>query len=243
MRIIKLDAIDSTNTFLKGISHDKPLEDYTVVVAKKQTNGRGQMGTVWNTQAYKNLTFSVFKDVSFLKFNEQFYISIVTALALVKTLDDFSIKKLNIKWPNDILSASHKICGVLIENVIQHNALSSSVIGIGLNVNQTCFDGLPKASSMMLLSGNTFDLDAVLHCFLEHLKHYFEVLEGGAFNDLKKEYELLLFRKNKPSTFKNTEGLLFPGFIRGVSELGNLIIELEDNIMQEFSLKEVTLMY
>ncbi len=243
MRIIKLDAIDSTNTFLKGISGGDTLSDYTVVVAENQTKGRGQMGTVWNSEASKSLTFSVFKDVSFLESEEQFYISIVTALALIKTLKTFQVEKLNIKWPNDILSANEKISGILIENVIKHSTLTSSIIGVGLNVNQRFFYDLPKASSMRILTGKTFDLDEILQQFLTHLEFYFLLLEAEEKSVLKKEYESLLFRKNKPSTFKDVEGSLFSGFIRGVSLSGRLIVELEDEIRREYDLKEVTLLY
>ena len=70
----------------------------------------------------------------------------VMSLAIVKALERLNIPKLSIKWPNDILSANKKICGVLIENVIKQNQLESSIIGIGLNVNQNKFDNLPQAA-------------------------------------------------------------------------------------------------
>jgi BirA family biotin operon repressor/biotin-[acetyl-CoA-carboxylase] ligase len=243
MRIIKLDAIDSTNTFLKGISSNGTLEDYTVVMTKEQTNGRGQMGTVWNSEASKNLTFSVYKMYVNLQLEQQFYISMVVALALVKTLKIFGVNKLQIKWPNDILSENKKICGVLIENVIKQTQLSSSILGVGLNVNQINFETLPKASSLKLLTGKVFDLDEILNQFLKDLEVYFNLLEKHAYETLKGEYEKMLFRKNKPSTFKNAEGHLFSGFIKGVSKSGNLVIELEDEIIKEYALKEVTLLY
>ena len=243
MRIIKLDAIDSTNTFLKEISSADAVEDYTVVVAKQQTNGKGQMGKIWNSETGLNLTFSVLKDVSFLPFKNQFYLSIVTALALKKTLTGFNINKLAVKWPNDILSADKKIAGILIENVIKQNQLVSSIIGIGLNVNQVHFENLPRATSMKQLSGKTFDLDEVLQQFLKHLKAYFNLLEANEIDVIKREYESKLFRKNKPSTFKNIEGQLFSGFIQGISNTGNLIVLLEDEVVEEFSLNQITLMY
>ena len=108
MRIIKLNAIDSTNSFLKELSGLEVVEDYTVVTADFQTQGRGQMGTVWNSNKGENLMFSVFKDVSFLKFDDHFNISMVVAIALVRTLEQFNIPKLSIKWPNDILSEGKK---------------------------------------------------------------------------------------------------------------------------------------
>ncbi|MBJ6368123.1 biotin--[acetyl-CoA-carboxylase] ligase [Snuella sedimenti] len=243
MHIIKLNAIDSTNSYLRQLIVTENVVDFTVVIAESQTNGRGQMGTVWESQATKNLTFSVFKDLTGLQLEHPFYISIVTSLALIKTLKSFSIPKLSVKWPNDILSGNKKICGILIENVIKQNVLSASVIGIGLNVNQTTFDTLPNASSLKEISGIVYDLDEVSYEILKHLKYYFKILKKKKFTVLKNEYEAHLFRKNKPSTFKNAEGLMFSGFIKHITDSGMLQVLLEDDIVKAFDLKEITLMY
>ncbi|OEJ99075.1 biotin--[acetyl-CoA-carboxylase] ligase [Flavivirga aquatica] len=243
MRIIKLDAIDSTNSYLRKLIAVENMDDYTTVVANEQTKGRGQMGTVWASRSSKNLTFSVFKDVSKLYLEYPFYISIVTSLALLKTLQFFSISKLSIKWPNDILSENKKICGILIENVIKKNQINASVIGIGLNVNQTEFEGLPQASSLKIISGRIYDLDEILHVFIKNLETYFLLLKEGHYDVLKFEYEKFLFRKNKPSTFKDAKGFVFSGFIKSISDFGNLQVLLEDNIIREFDLKEITLLY
>ncbi|WP_445955878.1 biotin--[acetyl-CoA-carboxylase] ligase [Yeosuana sp.] len=243
MRIIKLNAIDSTNSYLRTLSNEEVLEDYTVVMAKHQTHGRGQMGTIWNSEMAKNLTVSVFKDVSTIYIEHPFYISIAVSLALIKSLQSFSIPKLSVKWPNDILSEDKKICGILIENVIKQNSLRASIIGIGLNVNQTNFKGLPKASSLKLLKGNTFNLDEVLQTLMKYLKYYFMILRKGESDFLKQEYESYLFRKNKPSTFKDVEGNAFTGFIKNISISGNLQVLLEDDILKEFDLKDITLLY
>ncbi|WP_303318099.1 biotin--[acetyl-CoA-carboxylase] ligase [Flavivirga abyssicola] len=243
MLIVKLNAIDSTNSYLRKLSAEETIDDYTTVIAKKQTQGRGQMGTVWDSQASKNLTFSVFKNVSQLCLEHPFYISVVTSLALLKTLQFFSIPRLSVKWPNDILSENKKICGILIENVIKQNSIKASVIGIGLNVNQTKFDNLPKASSLKIISGKVFDLDEIVHEVLKNLKHYFLLLEKGNYDLLKNDYEVYLFRKNKPSTFKDEEGIVFSGFIKGISKSGNLQVLLEDDIIKAFDLKTITLLY
>lgn len=243
MHIIKLDATDSTNSYLRKLSAAKTIVDYTAVIAKKQTNGRGQMGTVWSSESSKNLTFSVFKDTSGFNIEHPFYISIVTSLSLIKTLQFFSISKLSIKWPNDILSENKKICGILIENVIKSNNYNASIIGVGLNVNQTIFENLPKASSLKVISGRVFDLDELAYTIIKNLKHYFSILNAGHYGLLKEEYTRILFRKNKPSTFKNAEGLMFSGFIKGISDSGSLQILLEDNIIKEFELKAITLLY
>jgi BirA family biotin operon repressor/biotin-[acetyl-CoA-carboxylase] ligase len=243
MRIIKLDAIDSTNSFLRQLSATAPIEDFTVVVAEHQTNGRGQMGTQWSSQDSKNLTVSVFKDVSFLKTEHNFYISIVVSLAVFKALELQQIRRMKIKWPNDILSDNKKLAGILIENVIKQNQLQASIIGFGVNVNQTEFDDLPNATSLRLVAGKVFDLDEVLQETLKQMQLYFHFLESGQRKQLKYEYEKHLFRKDKPSTFKDLKGNLFAGIILGISESGSLRIQIEDGVVKEFDLKEITLLY
>ncbi|MFD2823152.1 biotin--[acetyl-CoA-carboxylase] ligase [Lacinutrix iliipiscaria] len=243
MRIIKLNATNSTNTYLKQLSGKEVISDYTVVQTQFQTQGRGQMGTKWSANSGENLMFSVFKEVSFLKFDQHFCISMVTALAIIKTLKSFNVPKLSVKWPNDILSEDKKICGVLIENSIKQNKFKDSIIGVGINVNQTHFENLPKASSLRIITGRTFHFDELLIRLIEHLKQYFSLLEAQNFEAIKNEYESYLFRKNKPSTFKDKTGNMFSGFIQSVSETGNLQVRLEDAILKEYDLKEITLLY
>ena len=242
MRIIKLDAIDSTNSFLKEMIYEEVVDDYTVVVAKHQTNGRGQMGTVWDADKGKNLMFSVFKDLSIHIVEFPFYISMAISLAILKTLRTLNIPDLSIKWPNDILSADKKICGILIENVIK-NKLSSTIIGIGVNVNQTKFKNLPKASSLKNITGIHYNLEEILQYIMKYTMHYSSLLQDEKYEAVKNEYEANLFRKNKPSTFKDAEGVLFSGFIKGVTKYGKLQVILEDEIVKKFDLKEITLLY
>lgn len=243
MRIIKLDAIDSTNSYLRQLSAKEPIEDDTVVVANYQTHGRGQMGTKWDSQESKNLMISIFKDTSFIKIEHNFHISMVVSLSIFKALQLLQIKKLKIKWPNDILADNKKIAGILIENVIKQNQLQASIIGVGMNVNQTEFGELPSASSLLLITGKVYDLDEILYGILKQLKFYFQVLKEGKIEILKREYEDYLFRKNKPSTFLDTEGQMISGIICGISDLGNLQVKMEDQLIKEFDLKNIKLLY
>ena len=243
MRIIKLNAIDSTNSFLRQMSMRERIEDFTVVVAEHQMKGKGQMGTTWSSQYGKNLTVSVFKDVSFLKTEQNFYLNIVVSLSVLKALKVFHIPKLKVKWPNDILSDKKKLSGILIENVIKQNQLQASVVGIGLNVNQTEFEDLPNASSMRVVLGRIFEKEEILQVILNHLKSYFQLLENGDYERLKVEYEKHLFRKDKPSTFKNAKGEVFSGIITGISDFGQLQVRIENEIVMEYDLKEITLLY
>lgn len=243
MHIIKLNAIDSTNSYLRQLSVTEAVEDFTVAVANYQTKGRGQMGTEWSSQTSKNLMVSVFKDVSHLYLEFHYFISIVVSLSILEALNTFNIKNLKVKWPNDILSENKKIGGILIENVINQTKINATIIGFGINVNQTEFDHLPQASSMRLISGRVYNLDEVLQAILSKLEYYFKKLEQKQFEVLKTAYENHLFRKDKPSTFSDENGQLFSGYIKGVSNTGNLQVMVEDNIVKEFDLKSISLLY
>ena len=243
MHIIKLNAIDSTNMYLKTLASNNAVEDYTVVVAKHQTQGRGQMGTRWQVEEGKNLTCSVLMHMKGFVLDDSFYISMITSLSIVKTLQGLGIPKLHVKWPNDILAEDKKVCGILIENIIKSTTIDSSVIGFGLNVNQTQFEDLPNASSLKIITGKLYNLDEILLHIVTHMKHYFNVYKNGNLEEIKTAYEALLFRKDKPSTFKTQNGDLFPGFIKGVDALGHLQVLLEDDILKTFEMKEIQLLY
>jgi len=243
MHIIKLNAIDSTNVYLKALVSQKSLEDYTIVVAKEQTHGRGQMGSSWHVEKGKNLTCSVFRQMKGHPIDDSFYISMITSLAIIKTLKGINIPKLHVKWPNDILSANFKICGILIENVIRQNKLYESIIGIGLNVNQQKFEELPSASSLKTLTGKNYNHDEIVHLIVEQLKKYTKIVASGNHELIVNEYESNLFRKDKPSTFMDKKGKLFVGFIKGVNTFGKLKVLLENDMLSEFELKEIKLMY
>ena len=243
MQIIKLNATDSTNLYLKDLMNIKSLEDYTVVVAEKQTSGRGQMGTRWESKPYKNLTFSILRKIDSEKVINPFMLNICVSLAVYTLLNKLHLPDLKVKWPNDILSGNFKICGILIENILSGNRMVASVIGIGLNVNQITFNNLPKVSSLKLLTGKTFNLDQLLTEFQSVLKHTFLELDEKGAVEMQKKYENVLFRKDKPSTFKDNDGNLFMGFIQGVSNEGRLVVTIEDDIKKEFDLKAIRLLY
>lgn len=243
MNLIKLNAIDSTNTYLKGMVSTIELEDYTVVMAETQTQGRGQMGTKWVTEPGQNLTFSVFKKISCLKSDEQFYLSIAVSLAIYDALTFFNIPDLRIKWPNDILSWNSKVCGILIENIFKNGQMSAAVIGIGLNLNQSDFEGMINASSLKKITGVYYNKVEVLQKIVDRIKFYESWVVERKFTNLKSCYEELLFRKDKPSTFKLKDGSLIMGFIKGISEQGLLKVMLEDEVTKHFDLKELRLLY
>jgi len=242
MQLIKLNATDSTNNYLKQLILEGTLDDFSVVVANHQTNGRGQRGSSWLSEKDKNLTFSVLKRNISIVANQQFLLNILVSLSIVKTLEGFNIPKLAIKWPNDILSDHHKISGILIENLIKNKQIEYAIIGIGLNVNQVKFEGLSKVSSLKNIMPLPVDKDELLTKIIDKLKMYFKLYSENGSEFLNSEYESYLFRKDKPSTFISHDNNLFTGIIRGVSTSGKLCVQMED-FNKEFDLKELKLIY
>ena len=242
MQLIKLNATDSTNNYLKQLILERTLDDFSVVVANHQTNGRGQRGSSWLSEKDKNLTFSVLKRNISIVANQQFLLNILVSLSIVKTLEGFNIPKLAIKWPNDILSDHHKISGILIENLIKNKQIEYAIIGIGLNVNQVKFEGLSKVSSLKNIMPLPVDKDELLTKIIDKLKMYFKLYSENGSEFLNSEYESYLFRKDKPSTFSSHDNSLFTGIIRGVSTSGKLCVQMED-FNKEFDLKELKLIY
>ena len=243
MHIIKLSATDSTNTYLRNLCNEENLKDYTVIVTNQQTKGRGQMGSVWESEANKNLIFSVFKDLSEFRIEHSFYLSMIVSLSILDALKLMGIHNLWIKWPNDILSDNKKICGILIENVVKNNKLSSAIIGIGLNVNQLEFNNLPNAASLKSATGINYNLDELLINILGSLTLKFDQYKKGEFVEFKQKYEEVLYRINKPSTFQDKKGKLFQGIIQGVTNSGKLCILLEENVIEAFDHKEAILKF
>lgn len=242
MQIIKLDATDSTNDYLKRLSVQKSLEDFTTIVTEHQLKGKGQMGTLWQTEKGKNLTFSTFKKFDSLKLSKQFAVSMCVSLAIFDSLQQFQVPDLAIKWPNDIMSGRKKICGILIENSIGGDAIKSSIIGIGLNVNQTSFNDLEKASSLKLVCDKNFDLDYLLTTILNELQQKISWYSEMGYDQLKLSYEKYLFRKNRTTTFKSARNDLFNGIIRGISAMGHLQVEMENGKIKEYQLKQISIL-
>ncbi|HSM62994.1 MAG TPA: hypothetical protein VK833_03545, partial [Gillisia sp.] len=148
-----------------------------------------------------------------------------------------------LKWPNDIMADSFKIGGVLIENILQNNRIAASIIGIGLNVNQVLFPGLPKASSLKNLSGTVFSRDEVLSAILNKMEKMILSNNKLFFENVLEDYEKLLFRRKKASTFQLKDGSLLTGIILGVTPSGLLKVQVEDEEIRTFDLKELTLLF
>ena len=242
MKVIKLDAIDSTNAFLKGLSSKQDLENFTVVTAKCQTKGKGQMGAVWASEASKNLIMSILVKDFLSDICQIFNLNIAVSLAVIEVLETMKIPDLSIKWPNDIMSYNKKIGGILIENSIKSDGTIISVVGLGLNVNQTSFENLPKASSLAVISGVTFDLEELLLLIGTEIEQKIALWKQFPAT-LWDSYINNLYKKGVPMAFSAQNGTNFMGIIQGVSDIGKLQIMLEDDSVVAFDIKEIQMLY
>ena len=242
MKLIKLDAIDSTNEFLKGLSNKEDLENFTVVTAENQTKGKGQMGAVWNSEVGKNLIMSVLVKDFLTEINEIFNLNIAVATAVITALKKQNIPNLSIKWPNDILSANKKIGGILIENSIKSDGTILSIVGLGLNVNQTNFEGLPKASSLAVVMEHELNKEELLSAIVTQLEANVEESKQNP-TSLRQQFVDLLFKKGEPMPFTNQKEEKFMGIIQGISPIGRLQVLLEDDSVAEFDIKEIQMLY
>lgn len=242
MKLIKLNAIHSTNDFLKGIAALPDLENFTVVSAEKQTNGKGQMGQKWDSEAGKNLIMSVFVKDFTSDVSQLFQLNIAFSLAVIEALGCYKVPELSIKWPNDIMSCNKKMGGILIENSFKSDGTIDSVIGLGLNVNQTDFTNLPKASSLAVVCKIEFDKELILLSIIEKFKQ--KLLQWHECKStFWSDYTDLLFKKGIPMPFSSQNGSNFMGIIQGVSTLGKLQVLLEDDRIEAFDIKEIQLLY
>lgn len=241
--IIKVDAIDSTNSYAKRLLAEKKEDANFCVFTEYQKEGKGQVGAKWISEPYQNLTCSIAFQHLRLAVEDAFYVSIITSLILKRVLKSYHIPQVLLKWPNDILSGRTKIGGILIENNIQKGVITSTVIGIGLNINQLNFESLPKASSLKKIMGIHYPIEEVLESLLKEFLFLPTRLNSLQRRKLLDKYMRSLFRFQKVSMFQRLSGEIFVGIIYAVSSDGKLVVHLEDGIEEHFEVKQIKLLY
>lgn len=241
-KIIKLDAIDSTNDWLKEKFLQGNCIEGDLVWVNDQTNGRGQRDNRWISAPGKNLTFSLFKVFGKLLIRDQFLINCSVTLAILMALKEINIPDLSLKWPNDILSGNKKIGGVLIENFVRGERFSGTIVGVGLNVNQDNFDLFPKASSILMLTQKEQHLDELLKRILEKFNDFFEQCKSENKIELINQYQANLYMNDQWVVFENSDSTL-KGKIKGINSKGKIKIEKENGTVEYFSGGSLKLLY
>ena len=236
---IKLDSVDSTSNYALSMKGTLPFKEGLVVTTDYQTSGNGQRGKFWESSVGENVLISIVIEPN-ISTKNQFLLSKCVALALYDLLTLYT-DDVSIKWPNDILVGKQKIAGILIQNILKGNEITHSVIGVGVNVNQTKFKAYsPQATSLNLLLNKTFDINTIQKQLLKCLGERIKQLRNGV--NQEKEYLSALFLNNKVAPFES-EGQQFMGIIKGVSQSGKLYIQLEDDSITTFDNQEVKFLF
>ncbi len=193
MQIIYLDEIPSTNNYATGRLQTETLHEGTVILTFRQTRGRGQAQNVWESEDYKNLTFSLVLRPDFLPASSQFALSQVISLGLAGYLSA-ETDNVAIKWPNDILIGKGKVAGMLIENSVMGSTIGWTVAGIGLNLNQKTFRKfLPPAVSLSQFTGKTYHPEEVLNEVFASIMNHYRQLKKGRTGEIGRVYLAHLF--------------------------------------------------
>lgn len=235
---LRFPVLSSTNDYaLNLVSKSRPI-DGTVISAAYQIAGKGQSGNIWQSQKGLNVILSIILYPSFLNARQQFLLSQAVSLAILDFISTFT-PHVSIKWPNDIYIGHNKIAGILIQNSLKSIQIRSSVIGIGININQTEFkQTILKATSLKIETGNTFQIDRLEEKLCKAIEKRYIQLKAGNFKKLNEDYLEAMYLFDQMAFFQKKDKTTFKGKIIGTSDLGRLKI-LIGNKIQEFDSKEV----
>lgn len=238
MKMIKLDAIDSTNSYLKKLLLKENINDFTVVVSKHQTNGRGRNGNLWANKPSLNLAFSVYKRFNNFSVNEKFMLNILSSISVYEVLKKYKLNNLTIKWPNDIMTENKKIAGILIENSVRGNKINHSVIGVGININQSQFLDLPNATSVFLESGKKHSVEKIAVELKDAIQKNFTDFEIRE-SELIEFYNSVLFKRNVTTDFTTVNAKKIQGTIIGVNKEGTLSLKQKNHKVFEYAENQI----
>ncbi len=220
---VYLPSCHSTNKVAAELLASGKINDETLIITDHQTTGKGQRGSHWESEPYKNLTFSLILFPYYVSLDRQFLLTQMTSLAILNTLSEMGLPT-KIKWPNDIYCNGLKIAGILIENTVRRAELEATVIGVGLNVNQKKFN-TANATSICLQLGFEPELETVLNSLLDHFQKLLEKLRDQQQQMLIESYFRNLYRLNEWHYYWDVRRKeQFKGLISGVDMSGKLKI-------------------
>lgn len=220
--LTELPLIDSTNLYTERLLSKEDIPEGSVIYTFNQAAGIGQGENRWESEPYKNLTATVVLRPVFLEASSQFLLTAVISLSVCETIYDFITIEPLIKWPNDIYCNNRKIAGILIKNQIMGKSISTTIMGLGLNINQTIFSHAPMATSFKILSGTDYDIKEVLTKWHNNLANYYRLLKTDK-KALLNQYLSKLYLKNQFIEYV-IKGKNIIAAIEGVDRHGQLVL-------------------
>ncbi|MFP4619757.1 MAG: biotin--[acetyl-CoA-carboxylase] ligase [Bacteroidales bacterium] len=235
---ISLLSVDSTNDYARALLSGDPPDEGTIIVSGEQRKGRGYGSNTWHSKRGKNLLFSIILHPDFISANTQFLISKAISLGISDYLCTY-VSDVSIKWPNDIYVDDRKIAGILIENDLVGSSVKTSIVGIGININQEKFpNDIPNPVSLNQMIEKKLVLRRELKKLADLLEKRYQMLARGMVDKIQKDYHERLFRLNQMVWYQNSKGQ-FKAKIIGVSDYGQLILENQTGKTLEYNFKEV----
>jgi len=219
-------SCDSTNKIATQLVRQGTVQHGALIFTEFQTQGRGQQQKTWESTSGDNLTFSLVL-LPNLAVKHFFRLNILVSLAVAEAVNKWVKDEIKIKWPNDIFYHDQKLGGILIQNNLQGVVVKSSVVGLGLNVNQLHFNH-PRAISLANIRNQVINREELLNEILIRLENMWEELSTGDSTELERKYNARLYGKGVTRTFEDNNGL-FQGVITGLDEQGRLVIKTEND--------------
>lgn len=237
-----LTETDSTNSYARRTATQlwkkNPDCEILITTAEKQTSGRGQRGTKWQSANGENLLMTIAIRPTALAISSCYTLSIMTALALKKSMEKFTLAT-TLKWPNDLYCNNCKLAGILLETDCEGTNVTQAFIGIGLNVNQTHFDKMSRRpTSMRLASGKKFDTNEVMHTIMTNFIEKYKTIASNDHSELFDEYEKSLMGYSTPLLYRDANGE-FTATIQGIQHNGRILLKCTDGELRSYYFKEV----
>lgn len=237
VNIIRLDEVDSTSRYLQRYVPVEN-EDMTVVVANHQTAGQGMGMNTWESEASKNLLFSVLVRPAILPVGRQFLLSMAHAVALKRVLDEYT-SGITIKWPNDIYWHDKKISGTRIDTSVSSRGVGNFIIGTGINVNQREFHGTaPNPVSLCQVLGREVSVDDLLGNVVASFTRYYEMVVNGDYIYIAAAYHDGLYRAHGFHPYKDREGEFEAATVE-VEDDGHLVLRDKSGVIRSYVFKEI----
>ena len=230
--LIKLNATRSTNDKVKMLIKSKKISSGDIVWAEYQYKGRGQYNNNWNSSRGKNLLVSLYKEFRELSPKQSSYINFVISLSVIDTIEYYISNDNYIKWPNDILSAQKKISGILIENNFKGGKFNNSIIGIGINVNQTRFKNIVNATSIKLITNKENRIEEVLDKLIKNIGNYIKILRAKDFDNIMSIYNSRLYGRDYCKFLINNK--TFEGKVIDVNASGSINVKINGLGINEY---------
>ncbi len=240
-----ITEIDSTNSYIRNKIEENELQHGYAVSTDFQHNGHGQKGNNWESECKKNILMSIFLRPLKIKPENQFIITQIVTTAIIDIINTYINKTVEVKWPNDIYVENKKLAGILIENSISGDKITETIIGIGLNVNQTEFIiNAPNPISLIQITGidlNQYKIADEIYKKILDIYSTFENSKKDSLStaELHKTYMNRLYRRNGMHKYQTAKGEFFMAKVVKIDSYGCIHLMHEDNNIHIYSFKEI----